>query len=129
MTHPVEPLGLEDVSVDLVELPPAASAPPVDAAVLALTLHPGSRRHAGEHCNRTEKERGRVSDWCDRRYHERTTCISGLNYALTRGLGHDWVALDLSRDGAAICSYSKSGRNSKKAAQKIRQVASLCCPT
>ena len=57
-THPVEPLCLEDVSVDLVELPPAAGAPPVDAAVLALALHPGSSRHAGEHCNAGEKKEG-----------------------------------------------------------------------
>ena len=60
MTHPVEPLGLEDVAVDLVELPPTASAPPVYAAVLALALHAGRRRYAREHCNIREGGR-RVS--------------------------------------------------------------------
>jgi hypothetical protein len=29
-TYSVEPLGLEDVSIDTVELPPASRAPPVD---------------------------------------------------------------------------------------------------
>ena len=63
-THPVEPLGLEDVAVDLVEFPPAARAPPVDAAVLALALHPGSRWYAGEHCKIGDGGR-RVSEWGD----------------------------------------------------------------
>ena len=55
LAHPVEPLCLEDVAVDLVQLPPASGAAPVDAAVLALALHAGGRGHAGEHCKRREE--------------------------------------------------------------------------
>ncbi len=44
----VEPLGLEDVPVDLVELPPPPGAPPVDGPVLALAGHARRRGDAGE---------------------------------------------------------------------------------
>ena len=71
LTHPVEPLCLEDVAVDLVQLPPASGAAPVDAAVLALALHAGSRGHAGEHCKRGRRKR------------EELRCVIGRTHFLT----------------------------------------------
>ena len=46
---PVEPLSLEDVTVDLVHLAPPPRAPPVDAPVLAVTELAGAPGQTGEH--------------------------------------------------------------------------------
>ena len=46
---PVEPLSLEDVTVDLVHLAPPPRAPPVDAPVLAVTELAGAPGQPGEH--------------------------------------------------------------------------------
>ena len=46
---PVEPLGLEDVTVHLVHLPPPPGSSPVDAPVLTMTQLTRSRGQTREH--------------------------------------------------------------------------------
>jgi len=50
-THrsPTEPLGLEEMSIDPVELPPPAGASPIHVPVLAGARQSGPLRHIGEH--------------------------------------------------------------------------------
>ena len=50
-SHSVEPLGLEDVTVHLVHLPPPPGAPPVDTPVLTITHLTRCRGQTWEHVN------------------------------------------------------------------------------